>query len=161
MDRSPFSYLRQLAAAMVIKGNSSAFGFPVTESVHFKSPSARGRFFWLNLHVFTDFAVNAKSWAELLLLRLLLLCYLPEVTVVPEAVVAAAAAEVVVAAAVLAAAVDPVLSVSSALLVLSDRLRRLPRACRRRYRPLTFQVSAVPTGLRNPASQRTWRCAGR
>ncbi len=65
MDRSPFSYLRQLAAAMVIKGNSSAFGFPVTESVHFKSPSARGRFFWLNLHVFTDFAVNAKSWAEL------------------------------------------------------------------------------------------------
>jgi len=26
-------------------GNSSAFGFPVTESAHSKSPSARGRFF--------------------------------------------------------------------------------------------------------------------
>ena len=47
-------------------GNSSAFGFPVTESAHSKSPSARGRFFWPNLHILTAFAVNAKSWTELL-----------------------------------------------------------------------------------------------
>ena len=32
---------------------------------HSKSPSARGRFFWPNIPVLTDFAVNAKSWVEL------------------------------------------------------------------------------------------------
>ena len=46
--------------------NSSAFGFPVTESAHSKSPSAKGRFFWPNLHILTVFAVNAKAWTELL-----------------------------------------------------------------------------------------------
>ncbi len=59
------------------------FGFPVTESAHSKclrstpvgagqtspgrlAPCGEGQIPWLYLHILTDFAVNAKSWAELL-----------------------------------------------------------------------------------------------
>ena len=60
------------------------FGFSVTESAHSRclrstpvgagqtspgrlAPCGEGQIpSWLNLHVLTDFAVNAKSWAELL-----------------------------------------------------------------------------------------------